>query len=106
MVLTCKNCTWSSVSENKQDFLSSYHNNVAAYKRYISNPQGAKTKESHNDDGDYDIGKTAKDALGKKNAKNIAVFITRFYGGKHLGPKRFQEMNNLVEDVLAKYEQK
>ncbi len=63
--------------------MSATHN-VAAYRLY--NPQGAKTEEGHNDN-DYGICKTVKDALGKKNAKNFAVFITRFYGGKHLGPK-------------------
>ncbi len=50
--------------------MSATHN-VAAYRLY--NPQGAKTEEGHNDDGDYGIGKTVKDALGRKNAFQIPI---------------------------------
>ncbi len=31
---------------------------------------------------------------------NVAVFVTRRYGGTHLGPKRFTIVKELIKSVL------
>lgn len=79
--------------------LSASHN-IAAYRLYT--PLGAKTTAGYNDDGDFGMGRAARDILQKENAQNIAVFVTRFYGGDHLGPKRFRVVQDLVKSVLPK----
>ena len=54
----------------------------------------------YNDDGDFGMGRAVRDAMQNENARNIAVFVTRFYGGNHLGPKRFSAVKELVKTVL------
>ncbi len=83
--------------------LSATHN-IAAYRLY--KPDGAKTEEGYNDDGDYGFGRLIKDKLQKLGAKNVAVFVTRFYGGEHLGPKRFPAVDKLVEEVMSQYDKR
>ncbi len=77
--------------------LSASHN-IAAYRLYT--PMGARTTEGYNDDGDFGMGRAVRDAMQNENARNIAVFVTRFYGGNHLGPKRFSAVKELVKTVL------
>ena len=83
--------------------LSGTHN-IAAYRLY--SPIGARSEDGFNDDGDFGFGRTVKDKLQKLNAKNIAVFITRYYGGEHLGPKRFTAVESLVEELVNKHNEK
>ncbi len=75
--------------------------NIAAYKLY--SPQGALTTEGHNDDGDHGMGRVVLNTMQKANAKNVAVFVTRHYGGSHLGSKRLTAIEKVVNDVLAAY---
>ncbi len=72
--------------------------NIAAY-RYCSPTVNA----GYNDDGDYGMGRAVRDALIRANSTDIAVFVTRYYGGSHLGKKRFDTVERLVTEILSKF---
>ena len=72
--------------------------NTAAYRLY--SPLGAKTHEGFNDDGEWGMGRAVKDTLHENNAKNVIVFVSRVYGGTHLGVRRFAVVKELVKKVL------
>ncbi len=71
--------------------------NTATYRPF--SPQGATTTDGYNDDGEFGMGKVVRDTLHRLNVKNIIVFVTRFYGRKHLGQKRFDTVKEMVEKV-------
>lgn len=73
--------------------MSATHN-VAAYR--LEAPHAGFTDDGFNDDGDYGIGRAARDKLQSLEKTNLAIFITRYYGGEHLGPKRFSAVQDLV----------
>lgn len=52
------------------------------------------------DDGEHGAGRTLLNMLVKNKAQNRAVFITRHYGGKHIGATRFQIMERVGSSAL------
>lgn len=60
----------------------------------------AKTQGSL-DDGEFGAGRCLLNVLLKNNARNRAVFVTRHYGGRHIGVRRFQLMETVTESELA-----
>ena len=38
------------------------------------------------------------------NVENIAVIVTRWYGGIHLGPDRFRHINNVARNLIESYQ--
>ena len=65
---------------------------------------GAVTDEGFNDDGDFGMGRKAPDAIQNLQMKYVVVFVVRQFGGTHLGPKRFQIVEKLVEESLKALE--
>ena len=59
--------------------------NIYAYR--VKN--GANVIEHYHDDGEFGAGKKILQCLQNAGATNTLVCVTRWYGGKHLGPKRF-----------------
>ena len=74
------------------------HHNSLAYRLY--DPNGAKTTDGYCDDGEYGIGRHLRHTLHERNARNVAVFVTRRYGGTHLGPQRFMIVKELTKSVI------
>ena len=62
----------------------------------LNNPMGPFRQEAV-EDKDYGIGRSILDVLKKKEITETAVFIVRYYGGIHLGKRRFEIVEQLVE---------
>lgn len=54
------------------------------------------------DDGEHGGGRVLMQALLKLDVYNQVVFVTRHYGGKHLGPTRFQMIERCANQALEK----
>lgn len=52
------------------------------------------------DDGEHGAGRTLLNVLLKAKANNKALFVTRQYGGKHIGPVRFKMIENTAQSAL------
>ncbi len=73
--------------------------NTAAFHLY--KPNGAISDTGYTDDGEHGIGRLVRDAIIESNGKNVAVFVTRHYGGRHIGSKRFTVVKDLVKQAVA-----
>ena len=56
----------------------------------------------HQDDGEFGAGKRIQQILLSRGHNNTAVFVTREYGGFHLGKRRFLHIEAVTHDVLDK----
>ena len=56
--------------------------------------------EDYLDDGDHAIGRRMLEHLIQNDKTNIAVFLIRYYGGQHLGNRRFEIMRSLMDEVV------
>ena len=64
----------------------------------------SKTEDGYNDDGDFGLGRVIRNTLQECQPQNVAVFVTRFYGGTHLGSQRFPAVKDLVvKSALEKF---
>lgn len=52
------------------------------------------------DDGEHGCGRTILREISNEGLMNVAVFIMRYYGGKHLGAKRFDIFRDLTTAAL------
>lgn len=57
------------------------------------------------DDGEHGASRTLMNLLLKNAMVNKAVFVVRYYGGKHLGPLRFTAIENAAQSALDKLTQ-
>lgn len=68
---------------------------------------GANTpaNQDYVDDGEFGCGRTMLKTLKTEGLMNVAVFVMRYYGGKHLGIQRYnifrQLTNKAVKELLA-----
>lgn len=53
------------------------------------------------DDGEHNAGVKLHMELTRQNFKNVAVFVSRVYGGSHLGARRFQHIVEVAQIALA-----
>lgn len=67
----------------------------------FSPPDGPMNQESTND-GDFGGGRCLLKCLQNLKVVNGAVFIIRYFGGKHSGVARFELMEKLVKKALRK----
>lgn len=58
------------------------------------------TSQGSIDDGEHGAGRTLLNLLIKNRSKNRAIFLTRHYGGKHIGAVRFQLMEQVCEAAI------
>ena len=58
------------------------------------------------DDKDYGIGRAILRTLKVKDESNIAVFMVRYYGGEHLGKRRFEIVENLADKAVGSWRRK
>ena len=80
--------------------MAAIHNNSAAFRLYQAD--GARTSSCFVDDGEHGMGRAMRNKLQELGARNVAVFVTRVYGGKHIGPKRFSVVKDLIKRVVEK----
>ena len=59
--------------------------------------------EDYQDDGEYGMGRRILTRLLQEDMEGIAVCVIRFYGGQHIGPKRFEIALDLLQKTLADY---
>lgn len=79
--------------------LKSTHN-IAVYRIY--DPTTSKTISGFQDDGEHGAGRYLLKYMEKRQLKNVVAFVTRQYGGKHLGYQRFELMRDCVSSALEK----
>lgn len=58
------------------------------------------------DDGEFGCGRTMLRVLRDSKQYNIAVFMVRYYGGKHLGVARFEVFRELTRKAIAELSRK
>lgn len=56
--------------------------------------------QDYYDDGEWGCGRTMLKVLKKEQILNIAVFLIRFYGGKHLGTARFDVFREFTSEAI------
>jgi putative IMPACT (imprinted ancient) family translation regulator len=60
-------------------------------------------KYDSNDDGEDGAGMRLSQLLQLRNEMNVLVVVTRWFGGIHLGPKRFAHIVAAAQEVLLEY---
>ena len=58
--------------------------------------------EDCQDDGEHVMGRRMLDQLIESNEINICVFMVRYYGGVHIGPKRFSIVKDRVNQAMQR----
>ena len=66
--------------------VASADHNIYAYRVGRS----ANMKEGFNDDKEHGAGQALLKLLQDEKRSNVIIVITRWFGGKHLGPRRFE----------------
>ena len=59
-----------------------------------------KHHSGHHDDSEHGASKRLLSILQDRNARNMAVFVARYYGGLHLGPKRFVYIEKAAKEAF------
>jgi hypothetical protein len=55
------------------------------------------------DDGDHGLGRHVFDLMQEKNIQGVIVFLSRDFGGFHLGNDRFSIINKVVNQALSRF---
>ncbi|KAI1712644.1 protein IMPACT like protein [Ditylenchus destructor] len=73
--------------------------------RVICSSGNGKQVEQHDceDDGETAAGSKLLHLLTMMKAENLIVVVTRWYGGKHLGPDRFRHICNVARAVMLEH---
>lgn len=70
-----------------------------------SDPKGraaaAVVRHDNDDDGEDGAGPKLAYLLEARGEENVLVVVSRWYGGVHLGPRRFAHIVNVARDVLV-----
>ena len=73
--------------------------NILAY-RFIDKDKGVLMQDC-DDDKEHGAGGRLSHLLQYSGAEGVAVVVTRWYGGIHLGPDRFKHINNVARTLLV-----
>ena len=68
----------------------------------LSNPKLCKD-QGYEDDGEIGQGRTILNTLRDKDQKETAVYVVRYYGGVHLGRRRFDIAKDLTKSAIRAY---
>lgn len=60
------------------------------------------TNQGLSDDGEYGGARCMMKVLNKEKKENTAVFVVRYYGGKHLGAARFLSIERAAKSALTR----
>ena len=61
-----------------------------------------KQHSGYHDDGEHMAGKRISSILADRVTTNTVIFVSRIYGGVHLGPKRFLLIEKVAREALNK----
>ena len=100
-------CRVSSVGEVEQMLtvlksnkkIAQATHNILAY-RFTDRDRGVLMQDCE-DDKEYGAGAKLSHLLQFSGAQDVAVVVTRWYGGVHLGPDRFKHINNVARALLV-----
>ena len=106
-VFQCHLCRVSSQTEVQQMLTTLKSNkkiamathNILAY-RLIERERGVLMQDC-DDDKEYGAGGRLLHLLQVSGAEGVAVVVTRWYGGVHLGADRFKHINNVARVLLV-----
>ena len=59
-----------------------------------------QTIEHYEDDGETGAGARILEHLRKRDATNVMTCVTRWYGGRNLGPERFNYVEEAAKDCM------
>lgn len=76
--------------------------NVAVYRLSDANQPGSVISSFYSD-GEHGAGRHINYLLQRQKVSNVVVFISRIYGGAHLGYKRFQIMEKVLDGAIQTY---
>ena len=76
---------------------------VTAYK--LENAVGPY-KQAYIDDGEAGAGRVVLNKLKQSETENLAIFVTRYYGGMHMGKRRFEIYAMLAREAIKQFKQK
>ncbi len=79
--------------------VASASHNIYAYRIKDSN---GKLHEYSNDDGEFRAGRRLLNLLQDNQFEDTMVICTRWYGGKHLGPSRFDRIEEAAKQAIDK----
>ena len=88
--------------KNSTDIRSAYKRIRLLYleSNHIMMAYAVKTYTGAQDDGEYTASKRMLNILTESGRNNTVVFITREYGGTHLGPRRFIHIKRATRDAI------
>jgi putative IMPACT (imprinted ancient) family translation regulator len=95
-------CEDASDAQTKLDALMEKENlNTASHLSWaLRTSNQGRTDEIKNDGGEKGAGNCILDILRKREVINILVLVARWYGGRHLGPKRFRIYRRLTGELF------
>ena len=79
--------------------------NIMAYRIQQQQTNGSGTvtwAQDHDEDGENAAGGRLLHMLQVTKAANVCVVVSRWYGGVHLGPDRFRQINNAARELLER----
>ena len=59
-------------------------------------------KHDNDDDGEHGAGTKLAHLLQIRNEDGVLLVVSRWFGGIHLGPKRFAHISNVARDLLSR----
>lgn len=84
--------------------------NILAYRLVKERHDTGKVKiqdsiviQDYDDDGETAAGSRLLKLLENCSCENVAVVVSRWYGGVKLGPDRFKDINTVARDLLEKH---
>ncbi len=81
--------------------------NMFAY-RFIEELEDGREilKHDNDDDGEDAAGSRLAQLLEMRKENGVLIVVSRWYGGVHLGPKRFAHITNVARDLLVECHEK
>lgn len=89
-----------SVDQVKLAYTKMFQDNPSA--DHIAMACKVNGQEAFNDNGEFGSGVRILRAIQASGLDNVALYMTRQYGGVNLGPRRFKIMTDLAELALEK----
>ena len=88
------------IHEVRRAYRKLYRENPSA--THVIGAYHLKNHKGHQDDSEYGAGSRLLKMIEKQYTVNTAVFVVRIYGGRHLGPKRFNIIQDVAKEALTR----
>ena len=90
----------SVLIDNSSKLQRASHN---MYAWRILDPETGVLKHDNDDDGEDGAGSRMAQLLHFREETNVLVVVSRWFGGIHLGPKRFAHISNVSRELLVRW---